>query len=80
MSRAAFTCTLTRYFDLCSLPVRSQPPLMPYRRRITIRWQSGGGLAPSRLYRHGFWVAVRPAYGSRPSLFKFSCSLNECHQ
>jgi hypothetical protein len=23
--------------------LRSHPPLMPYRRRVTIRWQSGGG-------------------------------------
>ena len=29
--------------------LRSRPPLMPYRRRITIRWQSGGG--PLRLPR-----------------------------
>ena len=39
-----FACLLTRQFHLYSLPLRAQPPLMPYRRRITIRWQSGGGL------------------------------------
>ncbi len=40
--RGRFACTLTRHFDLCSLPLRSDRPLVPDRRRITIRRQSGG--------------------------------------
>jgi hypothetical protein len=31
--------------------LRSQPPLMPYRRRITVRRQSGGVFAPSVVIR-----------------------------
>jgi hypothetical protein len=37
-------CTLTRHLYLCSLPCGHSRPLTPYRRRITIRRQSGGGL------------------------------------
>ena len=36
-------CTLTRHLDLRSLSCGHSCPLTPYRRRITIRRQSGGG-------------------------------------
>ena len=41
--KGRFACTFTRHFDLCSLPCGQDRPLMPYRRRITIWRQSGGG-------------------------------------
>ncbi len=48
--KGRFACTLTRHFDLCSLPCGQIGPLMPHRRRITIRRQSGGGLCTFRLH------------------------------
>ena len=52
--KRGFACPLTRCFHLCSLSCGHSRPLMPYRRRITIRRQSGGGsLHLPRSCRHG---------------------------
>jgi hypothetical protein len=41
--KGRFACTLTRHPLPVLVALRPDRPLMPYRRRITIRWQSGGG-------------------------------------
>jgi hypothetical protein len=44
--------------------LRSQPPLMPCRRRITIRRQSGGGLCTFAIPVVGQVVIITPGSGS----------------
>ena len=69
-----FTCTLTRHFSPVLVALRAQPPLTPYRRRITIPRQSGGGLAPSpvmspwtrrSLSNPGRWFSPANSIGGR---------------